>query len=229
MSKWEKEPEEPYLVKIHESDRIREEGFDSSAPSMHDSDGSSEDTESENEDSNSIPASQEDLVADADGLVPDEMEAGHSPIDDLQGFDWGGVDDELKDFLGSDSENDSDASDASDSSNKSGGSNKSARGEKRKHKEVEDDSDDSDERSVLDRKKEIAKQRSSGLKTVKTPNSMASESSLPTPGGTGDEDGEEGKGGSVATAEDGVSDDGFGDDLEADLLAEFDRDSNAGD
>lgn len=222
MSKWEKEPEEPYLVKIHDSDRIREDGFDSSAPSMESDD--SEDTESENEDSNSIPASQDDEVAE--GVIPDEMEAGHSPIDDLKEFDWGEVDDELKDFLGSDSDNDSDSSNASNSSSKSGSSNKSAsKGTKRQHQDITDD-DDSDEESALAKKQRTANQRSSGLKTVKTSNSILSESSLPTPGGTGDEDGDEQAAiASVATAEDGDND-SF-DDMEADLMAEFDRDSDA--
>lgn len=225
MSKWAREPEEPYLVKIHESDRIRDAGFDSSASAMNDSDGygSAEDTESEMGDENSVPASQEE-GEDVEGVVPDEMEEGHSPIDDLKEFDWGEVDDELKDFLGSDSENDSDSSNASDSSNKSGGSSKSAKGGKRKFNDVDSgDGDESDEESALAKKQRTAMMRSSKLKTVKTP---GSESSLPTPDGTGD-DGEEG----VKTTNGEVEEDGEGswdDDMEADLLAAFDDDEVEG-
>jgi len=211
-------------VQIHESDRVREEGFNSSAPSsINDSDESSEDSESEIEEASSIPASQEEETADDEGVIPDELEEGHSPIDDLKEFDWGGVDDELKDFLGSDSENDSDASDSSSTSKQSQGSTKSAsRGGKRKHEDMTDD-DDSDEESTLAKKQRIANSRTTGLKTVKTPNSMLSESSLPTPGGTGDEEGDDADRvePSFPAGED-EDDDGF-DDLEADLMAEFDR------
>lgn len=212
ISKWEKEPEEPYLVQIHEQDRVREDGFNSSAPSsVNDSDESSDESESEHEDSNSVPASQEEEADDEEGVMPDDIGEGHSPVDDLKEFDWGEVDDELKEFLGSDSENDSDASDASDTSRTSRGSNKSARREKRKHDDITEDDDDSDEESTLAKKQRIAASRSSGLQNVKTPNSSLSESSLPTPGVTdGDQEEED-------------DDDGFDDDLEADLMAEFEK------
>jgi len=221
MSKWEKEPEEPYLVQIHESDRVRDEGFHSSAPSsINDSDESSDDSESENEELSIVPASQEEEAIDEEGVMPDDIEEGHSPVDDLKEFDWGEVDDELKEFLGSDSENDSDASDASDSSRVSRGSMRSitSRGGKRKHEDVTDD-DDSDEESTLAKKQRIANNRTTGLKTVKTPNSVLSESSLPTPGVTGDEEGDDMDLNPPGDDED--DDDGFEDDLEADLMAEF--------
>jgi RNA polymerase II subunit A-like phosphatase len=48
---------------------------------------------------------------------------------------------------------------------------------------------------------------------------VVSESSLPTPGGTGDEEGDDALQNSLRAEEE---DDGFGD-LEADLMAEFDR------
>lgn len=220
-------PSNSSQVQIHESDRIRDEDFNSSAPSsINDSDDSSEndDSETENEELNSVPASQEEETADNDGIIPDELEEGHSPIDDLKEFDWGEVDDELKDFLGSDSENDSDASDTSNTSKASRGSNKSARGNsgKRKHEDITDD-EESDEESTLAKKQRIANSRTTGLKTVKTPNSMQSESSLPTPGGTGDEEGDDVERAEALGGDN--ADDDF-DDLEADLLAEFDREES---
>jgi RNA polymerase II subunit A-like phosphatase len=153
--------------------------------------------------------------------MPDEIEEGHSPIDGLKTFDWGEAEDELREFIGDDdSENDSDASTASTSSRQSRASNKSSRRErKRKHDETSSE-DDSDEESTLAKKQRIANSRTTGLKTVKTPNSMQSESSLPTPGVTGDEDGDDEVLDRIAAGDD---DDGFGDDLEADLMAEFDR------
>ncbi|KAH7369758.1 FCP1-like phosphatase-like protein [Rhexocercosporidium sp. MPI-PUGE-AT-0058] len=208
MSKWQKEDETPYLVTIHEADRVRDDAFNSDAPSsINDSDESSEESASEDEDRESIPASSQDETADdEDGVMPDEMEGGTSPIDNLKGFDWGGVDDELDEFMASDSEaNESGSeSDASRQSTSSKQSKTAGRGRKRNHDTATED-EDSDEESTLAKKQRIANSRTTGLKSVKTPNSTLSDvTNLPTPG-----------------KEDGASDDGFGDDLEADLEAAF--------
>lgn len=166
---------------------------------------------SDSEADDSVPASQEE-EPDEDGVMPSEMD-GQSPIDDLKTFDWGGAEDELAEFLGSDSENDSDTSSIASIS-----SIPSRRGVKRNHEDATDD-ESSDEGSTLAKKQRLASSRTTGLKTVKTPNSAGSESSLPTPGVTGDEDGDEGE-------EDTIGEEGdeFGsleDDLEAELEAEL--------
>ena len=95
-----------HQVTIHEADRVRDDGFNSDAPSsIGDSEESSEDSASEDEDRESVPASSQDETADDDeGVMPDEIQEGTSPIDNLKGFDWGGVDDELDEFMASDSE-----------------------------------------------------------------------------------------------------------------------------
>ncbi len=212
-----------FQVQIHEQDKIRDEGFNSSAPSsIHDSDESSEDSASEEGENNSIQASQEEAAEDVDGVMPEEIEEGHSPIDDLKGFNWGEIDDELASFMGSDSESDNDSgaeSVTSDVSIRSRTSNK-IETKKRKLGETTED-DNSDDESTLAKKQRIANSRSTGLKTVKTPNSMQSESSLPTPGVTGDEDGDDDAVDHIPTGDD--DNDGFDDDLEADLMAEFAR------
>lgn len=167
---------------------------------------------SSDEENNTVPASQEE--SDDEGVMPAEMEGGVSPIDNLS-FDWGDVDDELAEFLESGSENDSDTGSVASDTSRS--SNMSTPGRKRKHEDGTDD-DDSDIGNAVVRKRKKANYRSTGLKTVKTPNSAGSESSLPTPGVTGDENDEE--------QVDQLRDDGEGldeDDLEADLLAEFER------
>ena len=242
MSKWEKEDETPYLVSIpsiynqfvthilqvqvHEQDKVREDGFNSSAPSsIHDSDDSSEGSVSEGE-GDSIPASQEEVAEDLEGVMPEAIEEGHSPVDDMKGFDWGEIDEELASFMGSDddeSDNESGAeSVASDVSIRSRTSHKIIP-QKRKVGDTTDEN--SGDESTLAKKQRIANSRTTGLKTVKTPNSMQSESSLPTPGPTGDEDGEEDAVDQIPTGddEDDNDDDPFGDDLEADLMAEFER------
>ncbi len=220
MSKWEKLDETPYLVEIHESDRIREEGFDSGSSTRTDSEESSEESASDDE-TDSKPASQEEPAYD-DGVIPDDVmdQEGRSPVDLLQSFDWSLAEDDLDEFLGSDAGNSDSDSDSgsvtSDASRGSRASTKSPRTKKRKFNEAAEEDENSDEESTLAKKQRIANSRSSGLQNVKTPNSTRSENSLPTPGVTGDEDGGEDGGGD--------GDDGsFEDDLEADLMAEFDR------
>lgn len=97
--------------------------------------------------------------------------------------------------MGSDSESDNDSD------------RDSTRGTKRARSEKSDDGEDSDEStSRLVKKQNTAKSRTTGLKSVKTPQSVGS---LPTPGVTGDE-------------EDVVEDDSsIGDDLEKEMEAEM--------
>jgi RNA polymerase II subunit A-like phosphatase len=222
ISKWERQDETQYLVstttnihmrqvELHEQDR-QHNGPSSVPSSIHDSDESDDETEtvSGDDESESVPASQEE-EQDDEGVMPDDFEGGHSPIDDLKTFDWGGADEELAEFMGSDSDNDSDT--GSVSSRHSQASNLSLRGVKRNHNEIADE-EDSDEGSELAKRQRISSSRTTGLKTVKTP-LTASESSLPTPGPTGGED------------EGGYGEDGGDypeDDLEADLMAAFEMD-----
>lgn len=210
-----------YEVQIHEKDRVREEGYESSSSSLLYNSDDSENWPSGDEAEEKKPASQ-DLDAeteDVEGLMPDDIEEGHSPIDDLQTFDWGGADKELEDFLDDDSGNDSDQSEASDSSRSSKLSVRSKRGVKRQHDETTDESE-TDEEGALAKRIKTANMRTTGLKTVKTPNSAGSESSLPTPGVTGDEDDVD----QIPTNEDEEADD---DELEKEIEAAFDSEFEA--
>lgn len=181
-----------------------------------DSDDTDDDSASEADEEESFPNSQEE-TEDDEGVMPEDLGGERSPIDDLKSFDWGTADDELAEFMGSDSEYDSDTSLASDAS----GTGRSSR--KRKLDEATDD-DDSEEESSLAKKQRIANARTTGLKTVKTPNSTRSESSLPTPAVTGDENDEEADNVAVGGAEMDFDED----DLEADLEAEFAREEAEG-
>jgi RNA polymerase II subunit A-like phosphatase len=202
ISKWQMQDEAPYLVDVDDADRRRANAT-SSAPSSLNGSEDSDETASEIEDSESVPASQEEQD-DSEGLLPNEV---HSPVDGLN-FDWGEVDEELKEFMGSDSENDSDTSVSSKTSVKS------SRGKKREHEEITaadgDADDDSDEGSMTAKKARVSNSRSTSLKEVKTP---SAESSLPTPVEDDDDDDED--------------DEDWGD-LEADLEAELEREGSAG-
>jgi RNA polymerase II subunit A-like phosphatase len=197
-------------VELSEHDR-QHNGLSSVSSSIHDSFGSEEETETmgEEDESDSVPASQEE--DDDEGVMPEDFEGGHSPIDDLKTFDWGGADEELAEFMGSDSEDDSDT--GSVSSRNSHTSNLSMRGVKRNHNETTDEGE-SDEGSELAKRQRVSSSRTTGLKTVKTPNNAPSESSLPTPGPTGDDEGQNGE----------LDGDNADDDLEADLMAAFEMD-----
>lgn len=148
--------------------------------------------------------------------MPDELEGGISPIDGLRNFDWGGADDELAEFMGTDDESGTE-SDASFTSNASRASRTSSRrGQKRRLDEATDE-DDSEEESTMSKKQRIANSRTTSLKTVKTPNS-ASESSLLTPGVTGDENDEVDQ--LIAQEE---SDHSFEEDFEAEIKAALEK------
>ena len=157
---------------------------------------------------------------DPDGVIPDDLDDPKSPIDGLQQFDWGSADAELEEFMASGSEDDSDTSSvASGSSSRSHKSNLSVRG--RKHPRDETDEEETDEESSLAKKQRLARVRTTGLKTVKTPHSATSESSLPTPEITGEEEAtDETEVAPPEAEDDGDVDD---DDLEAEMMAEFER------
>ncbi|KAH6677217.1 FCP1-like phosphatase-like protein [Halenospora varia] len=197
MSKWEKEDETPY--EVHPPSSIHD---------SYDSDDEESESDTEN---NSIPASQEEATEDEEGVIPSDFAEGHSPIDDMKTFNWGEADDELAEFMGEDdseSDNDGNESDTSINSNNSLNSGPKS-GTKRKFDETDDDESEGEgPSSTLSKKQRIANQRTTGLKTVKTP----SEGLPPTPGPTGEEENGE------VDLEDELDDD-----LEKDLMAELER------
>lgn len=195
-------------VEIHPSDRKPDNGMETLP---FESEIESEDSSSDEE--HNPPSASQEIQNDEEGVMPDELEAGHSPVDDLKEFDWNTVDDELAEFMGDDDE-DTESGNESDISASSRESSTKARVRtKRKIDETEEEPSDSDDgHSSMSKKQRIAEKRSTGLKTVKTPTS-GSESGLPTPGITGDEDG----------LAEGQDDSSLDDELEAEMLAEFAR------
>lgn len=160
----------------------------------------------------------------------DDFEGGQSPIEGLKDVDWSGVDAELEEFMASGSESDSESVASStsysaypssnpllinpaDTSDRSQQSTVSIR---RKRKlAASKDGEETDEESNISKKQRLARNRTTGLKTVKTPNS-ASGSSLPTPEKTAGEDGDE-------THQTDTQDGDYDDDLEAEMMAEFEK------
>ncbi|KAH8819680.1 FCP1-like phosphatase-like protein [Xylogone sp. PMI_703] len=222
MSKWEREDEGPYLLETGHVEGKPDGDTASMLSSLPVTDDSDNVTGTDEEDT--ITNSQEE-ERDEEGVIPDDLAGGHSPIDDLKTFDWGEVDEELAEFMGSDTDDESDTgSVGSDTSRRSTASNGGNRERKRKYDDGEEE-EESDGESTLAKKQRLANSRTTGLKTVKTPNSAHSESSLPTPGVTGDEtDGASITGTQTPPAEEEIEFDE--DDLEADLMAEFEREEN---
>ncbi|EDN92118.1 hypothetical protein SS1G_07980 [Sclerotinia sclerotiorum 1980 UF-70] len=206
MSKWKKEDESDYLVDISPADRRPSGDMTNVSSPGDDSEESSDYTESDDYDDDDMKSE-----LDGEGVMPDEPRGDISPTKDLN---WSSIDDELAEFMGDDeSGTESDTSFTSNNSRTSRTS--SRRGQKRTFDDATDE-DDSEEESTMAKKQRVANSRTTSLKTVKTPTS-ASESSLLTPGVTGDETDEVDQ---LSTQE---SDHSFEDDLEAEMQAAFDQ------
>jgi RNA polymerase II subunit A-like phosphatase len=78
----------------------------------------------------------------------------------------------------------------------------------------------------LAKKQRLSRVRTTGLKSVKTPNSANSESSLPTPDITGGEEPEDEVDQIPVGDEEDEEEDDDGDELEAMMLGEFDKDDD---
>jgi RNA polymerase II subunit A C-terminal domain phosphatase len=256
LSHWQLLDETPYLVEVHPADRasgvVSNDTTDAETVSDVDADGNpnimrphltiidetgqrriledddEEDSDEEdNGDEDSDGRDDDKLVIDVDHVMPEGLADGESsPIDGLKTFDWEGVDDELKDFLGSDDDDDSsddgdvqsnssaDASDATDD----GKLTPSPSGLKRKAGDDDTVSDDSGT-SALAKKQRVAKSRGASLlRSVRTPTGDEESSGLPTPQVTGDEE-------DVALVPEQDGD--LEDELEAELMAELEQEEAA--
>ncbi|KAL0940104.1 RNA polymerase ii ctd phosphatase [Colletotrichum truncatum] len=242
LSQWQHVDETPYLVEVHPADRRPHnatsettdadtvsdlDGDDQSRPHLTIIDETGEQRIlEEDEDASDEDDGDNDQDGDEENLLPEFEDGQISPIDGLKTFDWEGVDDEMKEFLGSDDDS-SDADTESRSGDVESGdelpasqsSTNSATGTKRKA--VDDDTASDEGGSALSKKQRVAKSRgASKLSSVRTPNADDNESSsLPTPQVTGDEE-------DVSLVPDGGVnlDNGADfdeDDLEADLEAEL--------
>ncbi|SPO05524.1 related to FCP1 - TFIIF interacting component of CTD phosphatase [Cephalotrichum gorgonifer] len=150
LSQWKKLPEGPYLVPVHNADRKRSAGEAGQTEEVSDADEDENDSglkiigesgqgieyEDDEEDEEEGYSEREGLVVDVDSVMPQELADGaKSPIDDLKGFDWEGVDDELAEFLGSDAddsdedEDDEGEGDSEDSTRESAASGTKRRAE----------------------------------------------------------------------------------------------------
>ncbi|GJC91217.1 FCP1-like phosphatase [Colletotrichum higginsianum] len=244
LSKWEHVDETPYLVEVHPADRRYHaaaaaaaasettdadtvsdvDGDDLSRPHLTIIDETGEHRILE-EDDDASDEDDGDQDGDDDNLMPDFEDGQTSPIDDLKTFDWEGVDDEMKEFLGSDdgiSDTDTESrSGDTEAGDEPPSSQESVTGGGTKRKAMDDDTASDEGGSALSKKQRVAKSRgASKLSSVRTPNAEDHESSsLPTPQITGDEE-------DISRARDDGAvvdggDDFDEDDLEADLEAEL--------
>ncbi|KAI2627599.1 hypothetical protein GGR54DRAFT_422529 [Hypoxylon sp. NC1633] len=244
IAQWEKLDETPYLIQIHPADRnvetpveegsaspprpritivtsgrqlfeeeVNEDGEDGDADNSEDDEGE----ESEDDD--------DDDFGDRYGVMPPELEDGQrSPVDDLEGMEWGDVDKELEEFMGSDVD-DSDMDSTQGTERGTDTDTEEPKGRKRK---LGDDTDSEDgvgaTGSVLAKKQRLAKARTTGLRNVRNATDEEEEegSGLPTPIGTGTGDDED-KAQKLALDGDG---DGDGD---GEAVDEVNGDENDGD
>ncbi|KAI9740807.1 MAG: Carboxy-terminal domain (CTD) phosphatase [Claussenomyces sp. TS43310] len=220
MSKWRMEDELPYLIEIHREEKSPTDDDSGLCSPQSDENSIGGDTDGEDDETRGRGETQ-----DPEDLVPDEEAT--SPIDGLKRFDWDSADQELAEFMASGDEDDGgEESDAdsvtSRSTDRSQASHVSIRTKDNKRKPDDSDGDETDGESHVAKKKRLALARSTSLKTVKTPNSVQSESSIPTPDVTGGEEGEADNVDYTAI----LSTDHEADDLdlEAEMMAEFEKD-----
>lgn len=193
-------------MEINPADRRQSGDMTNISSRGEDSEESSDYTESEDLEDDDMKSE-----LDGEGVMPDDPRGDISPTTDLN---WSSIDDELAEFMGDDeSGTESDTSFTSNNSRTSQTS--SRRGHKRRFDDATDE-DESEEESTMAKKQRVANSRTTSLKTVKTPNSTT-ESSLLTPGVTGDENDE------IDQAVAQESDHSFEDDLEAEMQAAFDQ------
>ncbi|KAI6088337.1 hypothetical protein F4821DRAFT_234327 [Hypoxylon rubiginosum] len=241
---WEKLDETPYLIEVHPADRtagtpVEGEGSPTrpritivnSGRQLYD-----DDLNEEAEDGDGEHSGEDDDEDDEDderyNAMPDFEDGERSPVEDLEGMEWGDLDKELEEFIGSDMD-DSDF-ESTQGTDLGGGTDteSEAPDRKRKRNEVEDEATG----SVLSKKQRIAKARTTGLRNVRnaTDEEDPEGSGLPTPINTNDEE-DGGREAAKVAAVDGADDedeededdDGFAD-LEAELEAELQAEGEKG-
>ncbi|KAI2464851.1 hypothetical protein F4781DRAFT_52814 [Annulohypoxylon bovei var. microspora] len=242
IAQWKRLDENQYLIQIHPADRDAETPLEEGSASPPrpkritivtsgryfedemndgDDDGGDADGSGDDDDDDEDDEEDDDEFEDRFNVMPPElMDGEHSPIEDLGGMEWGDVDKELEEFMGSDV----DDSDFESTQGTDLGTDTESEEPKSRKRKLGDDGDDGETGeatgSVLAKKQRIAKARTTGLRNVRNATDEEDDegSGLPTPLGTGDEDA---KGGDEDDDEDFA-------DLEAELEAELQAEGEAG-
>ncbi|KAI0164564.1 hypothetical protein GGR57DRAFT_489417 [Xylariaceae sp. FL1272] len=234
LAQWKKLSVMPYLVDIHPEDRTSQ-GSEGSSKQLNSplstlaldgiKPGSTEDFMADDADESADEEDEEDHDQEDEDLglydeMPDAIPDGEpSPIETLNAMGWDDVDEELKEFMGSDAESDMDSVMGADTDTETD----EPKGMKRKLGDMGVPSELDGTGSVLSKKQRMARARTTALRNVKNAGDEDGEGSgLPTPMGTGDEEdvGAEARAGASGGDED---DDDFAD-LEAELAAELEAD-----
>lgn len=219
LTSWKHLDEDPYLLPVHPDDR----GEPLSPGSLELAESSW--LSSSDEATGSLFAEDEgnEEMFKSSGL--DETSTPGYDEDELAA-----VHDELKEFLGSDDESESDSEAWGEESNE--GSKKRKRGEgtegDRDEESGEDDGDESDPKgSRLSQRIKRSYERSTSLREVATATSSGSESERARPSGPHDDEPDAEKAGTKADADDGYPEDPDDDDdeLEREMLAAFEDDN----
>lgn len=267
IAQWAKLDETPYLIQVHPADRVGEapieEGsaspprpkitiitsgrqlFEDELPDDGEDNDADNSGDEDDEDDEDDEEEEDDDLRDRFNVMPAELGDGQrSPVDDLDGMEWGDVDKELEEFMGSDVD-DSDFESTQGTDRGTDTESEEPKGKKRKLGESMEDDEDGGRvtGSVLAKKQRIAKARTTGLRNVRnaTDEEDAEGSGLPTPMVTGDEEDGRGKVANVGNGEveeeveveegeEGDDDDDDEDfaDLEAELEAELQAEGEGG-
>lgn len=233
ISQWRRLEETPYLITLHPEDlKPRPSDGEKGDPIRDDGSLSSSDEDDDGELDEDGEDDGRDDTDDLEGVVPDELEENLSPVDGFKSYDWKEVNDDLADFLGSDNEDsEDDNSVASESTlgNTTPKKRKRSRSASRSRDPVEGNGTNGDEAgenalgSPLAKRQQLAKARTTGLKSVASAPGDAADAA-PSSAATNNDDG-----GSYNSADrrksiDEMDDDEFAKEIEADIEKEFDFD-----
>lgn len=233
ISQWQRLAEDPYLIPLHPEDLKRKSGEAKAMgdESAGDDDNSSMSTSDDGDDDLDETGDElRDDADDPDGVVPSDLDDSHSPVDGFEGYNWKADEDDLADFLGSDneddSENDSVASESTLSAPNTPKKRKRSRSSSRSNETAESNGDHANAEpggSQLAKRQQLARSRTTGLKTV-----AIAQGEAPRGGGGGEEgvprssaaEADE-EAGTPRDSEGDLNDDDFSKEIEAELEREF--------
>ena len=195
LREWRRKDETAYLVRIHPDD-VKGRATDEEGLAEGDRGLSEEDVEDSNDDDDEDDDDDRNgeiggHAADTNGknddsevstdladVMPDDLPDDTSPIDGFTNYDWKAVDDDLAEFLGSDAEDDSDDVDDDDDDDDKSEGDRTPKKRKRERSVSRsrstggmrngEDSGAEEAGSRLAKRREVARNRTTGLKTVAT-------------------------------------------------------------
>jgi RNA polymerase II subunit A-like phosphatase len=242
IQQWERVNEADYLIELHPDDvrrkasdaanrvdSFRSEGSLSSSESADDNDNSDDSEDGDGKKETEGADDDDDAASeDEEDLIPPEPD--HSAVEDFRNYDWAGVEEDLAEYLGSDNE-DSDDANSNASESTAGTATPMKRKRSRSASQTREAAgslrtNGNHAASPLAKRQQLARTRSTGLKTVSTPRAddgAQGGSNVPVSSGTtnGDDEAETPEHRARREELDKLNDEDFAKELELELMKEL--------